>query len=140
MDEFENSCKIIRKENQILLDKFEMSLRESVLTDKTIRNHIQNIDFYINEYLIYEELIEAKDGIDKVSWFMGYWFIKKAMWASSASIKSNAASLKKFYSFLLSIKMIPKDQLIELKDTIKDEMPEWLEELEAHDSASMDMW
>lgn len=139
-EQFENDCKIIRKENQLLLDKFEMSLRESGLTDKTIKNHIQNIDFYINEYLVYEEPVEAKDGIDKVSWFMGYWFIKKAMWASSASIKSNATSLKKFYSFLLSIKMITKAQLIELKNTIKDEMPEWLEELEAYDSASMDMW
>lgn len=139
-EQFENDCKEIRKDNKSLLNKFEIALRESGLTDKTIKSHTQNIDFYINEYLVYEEPVEAKDGIDKVSWFMGYWFIKKAMWASSASIKSNATSLKKFYSFLLSINMITNDQLTELKDIIKNEMPEWLEELEEYDNASIDMW
>jgi hypothetical protein len=32
--------------------------------------------------------------------FLGYWFIKKAMWAKQSAIKSNAASLKKFYTFM----------------------------------------
>ncbi len=31
--------------------------------------------------------------------FLGYWFIKKAMWSSPVQIKSNAASLKKFFTF-----------------------------------------
>lgn len=84
------------------------------------------MDFYINEYLLYDDTIEAKDGVQSVSMFLGYWFIKKAMWASQASIKSNSASIKKFYTFLLEKWLIEKDDLYELEETIKDEMPEWL--------------
>ena len=31
--------------------------------------------------------------------FLGFWFIRKAMWASQSSIKGNATSLKKLYTF-----------------------------------------
>ena len=42
------------------------------------------------------------------------------MWASQASIKSNAASLKKFYVFLLEKGLVEQEDLIELEETIKD--------------------
>ena len=80
--------------------------------------------------------IEAKVAIQGVSMFLGYWFIKKAMWASQASLKSNAASLKKFYAFLLEKGLIEQEDLIELEETIKDEMPEWIEELNRSDDPS----
>jgi site-specific recombinase XerD len=76
--------------------------------------------FYINEYLLYEDAVEAKDGVDSVSEFLGYWFIKKAMWASQSSIKANASSLKKFYSFLLEKGLIDKDDLKQLKGISKN--------------------
>ena len=44
----------------------------------------------MNEYLLYEDATEAKDGVDDVGMFIGYWFIRKAMWASESSIKGNA--------------------------------------------------
>jgi predicted RNA-binding protein with EMAP domain len=114
------------------------------LSEKTIRNHLSNIDFYINEYLLYEDATEAKDGVHSVSMFLGYWFIKKAMWASQASIKSNAASLKKFYTFLAGKALIDKEDLSDLKDTIKEEMPEWLATLKRYDDPSIeemeDVW
>jgi site-specific recombinase XerD len=68
--------------------------------------------------------------------FLGYWFIKKAMWASKSSIKSNATSLTKFYTFLLYKGLIDQDDLNELKATIKEEMPEWLETLKRYDDPS----
>ena len=135
-EKYEDDCKKIRVTNKRLLDEFEIWLKSAGLSKNTISNHLSNIDFYINEYLIYEDAIEAKDGIQSVSMFLGYWFIKKAMWASQASVKSNAASLKKFYAFLLEKGLIEKEDLNELKETIKDEMPEWLEELNRYDDPS----
>jgi intergrase/recombinase len=125
-DEYEANCKKIRVNNKILLDEFETWLKSADISNKTVSNHVSNIDFYINEYLLYEDTIEAKDGIQEVSMFFGDWFIRKAVWASQASIKSNAASLKKFYTFLLEKGIIEKEDLLELAETIKDEMPEWL--------------
>jgi site-specific recombinase XerD len=141
---YEADCKKIRKANQKLLTDFEGWLESSGLSEKTIKNHLANIDFYINEYLLYEEAVEAKDGVDRVSDFLGYWLIKKAMWASKSSIKANASSLKKFYNFLLEKGLIELDDLNELKETIKEEMNEWLETLERYDDPSIedmsDVW
>ena len=147
MDDYENyeaDCQKIRTANQKLLTDFESWLESSGLSEKTIKNHLSNIDFYINEYLLSEDAVEAKDGVDSVSDFLGYWFIKKAMWASQSSIKANASSLKKFYSFLLEKGLIEKDDLNELKETLKEEMTEWLETVERYIDPSIedmsDVW
>lgn len=143
-ERYEAKCAKIRKKNEKLLDQFASWLEKSKLKEKTINRHIGNIDFYINEYLLYEDAIEAKEGVYGVSMFLGYWFIKKAMWASSAQIKGNAASLKKFYTFMLEKGMIDKEDLDDLKETIKEEMPEWLATLQRYDDPSItdmeDVW
>lgn len=136
-EKYEQDCAKIRKANETLLDEFADFLKSSGLATKTIKNHVSNIDFYINEFLLYEEATEAKEGAYRIDMFLGYWFPKKAMWASPASIRSNATSLKKFYGFLHAKGLVTKDDLDELKETIKDGMPEWLEEV---DSDYDDIW
>ena len=141
MDDYEiydRDCKRIRKENEQLLIEFAVLLHSSGLSEKTIENHVSNIDFYVNNYLLYEDAIEAKDGAISIADFLGYWFIKKAMWASRTSIKSNAASLKKFYNFMLKKGLIGEEDLMDLKETITDSMPEWLTTLERYDDLSID--
>ena len=108
---------------------------------KTINNHVSNIDFYINEYLLYEDATKAKDGVHAVGMFIGYWFIRKAMWASQTSIKGNATSLKKFYSFLQEKGLIDREDLSDLKQTIKEDMPDWLATLQRYDDPLVeDVW
>lgn len=136
-EEWEKECERIREENEKILDNFEEWLRKKNLKDKTIDKHISNIDFYINEYLLYEDVIEAKDGASDVSMFLGFWFIKKSTWASPAQIKSNASSLKKFYTFMLEKEMIEKEELDSLKETIKDGMPRWVARMKRYDDPSI---
>ena len=135
-EKYELECNRIRKENIKLLKDFAQWLKNANLKDKTIRQHTENIDFYINEYLLYEDAVEAKDGTNCVDMFLGYWFIKKAMWSSSAQIKSNAASLKKFYTFLHQKGLIDSSELNQLKETIKEEMPEWIATMERYEENS----
>lgn len=138
---YEKDCAKIKKANAELLIRFEEWLKSAGLSEKTIANHLSNIDFYINEYLLYEDAIEAKDGISDVGMYLGYWFIKKAMWASPASIKGNATSLNKFYSFMLVEGLIDAKKLIGLRRRIKQEMPEWLATLSRYDDLSIkDVW
>lgn len=140
-EKYEDNCKTIREANSLLLSNFEVWLKSSGLSKKTIGSHISNIDFYINEYLLYEDATEAKDGVNVVGLFLGYWFIKKAMWANQSSIKSNATSLNKFYTFMYEKDVIDKDDLSDLKETIKESMPEWLATLERYDDPSVeDVW
>ena len=112
-------------------------LKKKNLKEKTIRAHLVNVDFYINEFLLYEEAEEAKDGALNIGMFLGYWFIKKALWASTSQIKSNAASLKKFYTFLFEKEMIDKEELDELKAKIKSDMPEWLATMNRYDDPTI---
>jgi len=73
---YEENCKAIKEFNERLLKDFEAWLKASGLSEKTIDKHVSNIDFYINEYLLYEDATEAKDGVAAVDMFLGYWFIK----------------------------------------------------------------
>ena len=137
-EKYEEDCKKIRKANERLLNEFEAWLQASGLSGKTISNHLSNIDFYINEFLLYDDATEAKDGAGAVDMFLGYWFIKKAMWASQSSIKSNATSLKKFYTFMHEKGLIDKEDISDLKETIKEKMPEWLATLGRYDDPSVE--
>jgi hypothetical protein len=126
-EEYEQACAKIRGDNATLLAEFEQWLGQKGLALKTITEHVKNADFYINTFLLYEEAITARDGAGRLSMFLGYWFPRKALWASRTSIKENAATLKKFYTFMREKGQIDADDLQELKDTIKEEMPEWFE-------------
>jgi len=136
-EQYEIECERIRESSEQLLENFGNWLRQSNLTEKTIGKHVGNVDFYINEFLLYEDAIEPQNGIFSVGMFLGYWFIRKAMWASKVSIKSNAASLKKFYTYLCERGLVEKEDLDSLKGTIKEEMGEWLATLERYDDPSI---
>ena len=99
-EKYENDCRQIKKENEKLISDFEKWLSDKNLSSRTIEKHTSNLDFYLNEFLLYEDAVEAKDGADEIGMFLGYWFIKKAMWANKTTIKENAASLNKFYQFM----------------------------------------
>jgi site-specific recombinase XerD len=137
--EYELACQQERERNSQLLEQFATWLQTKQLTQKTINNHLTNVDFYINEFLLYEfPITEAKEGITSVDMYFGYWFIKKAIWASPSSIKSNAASLKKFYGFLQEQGLISVEDFTDLKETIKDNMPDWLATLSRYDDPDID--
>jgi hypothetical protein len=135
---YEKACNRIRIANKRLLGEFEQWLKISGLSAKTIDKHLSNTDFYVNEYLLYEDAIPAREGAGEISMFLGYWFIRKAMWANPSTIKGNAASLKKFYTFMNEKGLVEKDDLQVLKRTIKEEMPEWLETLRRFDDQSIE--
>lgn len=83
------------------------------------------MDFYINEYLLYEEPLSFDEGIYRIDDFLGWFFIRKCMWSTPASIKSTAASIKKFYKSMKDHGKIASEAYDFLCDEIKNHMPEW---------------
>ncbi len=130
---YERACAKVKKENAKLLADFGQWLSGKGLAKKVIQRHVQNADFYINTFLLHEEAIPAREGAGHISMFLSYWFIRKAIWASPSSIRQTAASLKKFYIFMLEQGQVERETLQELKETIKEEMPEWLGTMERYD-------
>ena len=137
-EEFERRCKKIREENAVLLKEFKRWLQEKGLSDKTIRKHVSNTEFYINHCLCYDDPPQtAAEGVGSINYFLGYWFIRKAIWASPASIRENAASLKKFYAFMAEMGYIKKDDFEELRKDIKEGLPEWLSTVSRYDDPNV---
>ncbi len=137
-EQYEQDCAEVRKDNKILLDDFSKWLAGKGLAPKTIGSHLENIYFYINEFLLYEEATDASEGVCQIDLFLGYWFIKKAMWASKNSIKSNASSIKKFYEFMLENDKIDEEEYNELKEEIKTNMQEWLDTIDRYNDPEIE--
>ena len=137
-EQYEKECKEIRAENKKLSCDFKKWLANKNLVEKTIDKHVSNVEFYVNEFLLYEDAIRAVDGTDEIGMFLGYWIIKKAMWANKFAIKENAASLKKFYQFMYEQGKISEDALIVLKERIKEDMPEWLATMDRYDDPDIE--
>ena len=132
VEEYEEKCKIIKNENESLLEMFEEDLEG--LNPKTINRHLSNVDFYINTYLLREEAYDFTHGIWNVDDYLGYFFIRKCMWSTPGNIKSTAASIKKFYQCMLKKEMIQKADYVYLCETIKDNMWKWQSDCEIYNN------
>ena len=124
-EEYEAACEAIRAANNKLLDLFEKDLELAGLSPKTIRSHLSNVDFYINEYLLREDTHPMEDGVGMIDDFLGYFFIRKCMWSTPSTIKSTAASIKKFYKCMLDHGSIKKKEYDYLCSEIKEGMGQW---------------
>ena len=129
-EEYERESKENEERNETFLNLFYEDMRKAGLSEKTIRNHLSNADFYLNIYLDRADVLPMEEGTSEkhLSGFMGYFFIRKCMWSTPASIRSTAASLKKFYKCMLKNNKITQEQYDEVADTIKYQIEDWQED------------
>lgn len=116
------------EKNNTVLEKFKTDLKEAGLSEKTIKSHIGNIDFFCTYLSYYDEsksLYEMNAG--DVSGFLDYFFPRKAMWASPASVKSYISTFKKFFKFSLALNNIPLAEYDYLLMLIKEDKEQWIE-------------
>ena len=123
LEMYEKKCEEIRRTNDSLLELFEKDMEG--LSPKTIRRHLSNVDFYINEFLLYADALPMEYGLGKIDEFLGEFFIRKCMWSSQATIKSTAASIKKFYKCMLDHGKIEKGDYKFFCETVKVGMEDW---------------
>ena len=126
MNEIDTLLETMSLKNKKVLNEFETYLQKSGITDKTISKDLNNIDFYINHYLLYDELISPEKGHDRLNDFFGYFFPQKAMWSSVNSVKANITSLKKFYKYLAELSLITDSDFKNMITIIKEEKNNWM--------------
>ena len=136
-DDWERACKEIRAENAGLMKQFSAWLESKGLTPKTVDRHVANADFFVNEYLLYDDAVRPAEGWHRIDSFLGYWFIRKAMWANPASIRSNATSLKKFYAFLQEMRIVDMVALEAVRESVKEGLAEWIATVKRYDDPSI---
>ena len=135
-EEYEKKCDEIRKENEKYLEIFKADLKD--LSAKTIKSHIENVSFYINDYLLREDAINMADGITYIDSYLGYYFIRRCMWSTPATIKSTAASIKKFYKSMMEHGFVEKTSYDDLCCEIKDNIEFWQEDCAEYNDPNAD--
>lgn len=100
--DYDHQVNRIRQQNKPLLDAFRQWLEAAGLSAKTVRTHVNNVDFF-SEYLVYYEPLEALTEANAADFysFCAHWFPRKAMWASAGSARSNMTSFRKFTRFMI---------------------------------------
>lgn len=127
MEDYELKEQKNTKRNEKFINEFEVWLRNSGVTDKTINKHIANIDLYLNDYLNYYDIYKMEEGVSRVYGFLNDWFIRKCLWSSVSSIKTTAASIKKFYKCMCELNHIKEDEYNDLCRTLKDNMDDFID-------------
>lgn len=111
------------KHNNAIIEEFEQLMKTSGLVKKTIRNHIQNIDLFVNDYMHVEE-IEFEDWHEEIDEFFE-WAIRKNVISSQLSLRQFVASIKKFYKFLFDSGKIDINTSKKVNSILKEGMPDW---------------
>ncbi len=106
---------------------FQEDLENAGLKDKTIYNHLSNADLFINDFLIYNMNATMEEGVTMLGDFLGDFFIRKCMWSTPATVKTTAASLKKFYKSMADHGKIEKKDYDYVCRDIKESMEYWQE-------------
>lgn len=130
----EEKIKKYGKENEKLIEGFETYLEEKKLAPKTIKKHVRNASFYINDYVLEHHSASAAEAIAPVYLddFFDWFFIRKCMWSSPATIKENASSIRKFYTFMYEKGHVEKQAYEDMKFHLKESVPEYCEDCQIY--------
>ena len=113
--------------NHEYLSLFQEDLENAGLTEKTINNHLSNADLFINDFLDYGMNVTMEEGVTMLGDFLGNYFIDKCMWSTPSTVKTTAASLKKFYKSMADHGKIEKKDYDYVCRDIKESMEYWQE-------------
>ena len=119
---YEQRVQAIQQANQPILDGFETWLRQSGLSEPTIKDHVDNMRLFSRYLLLYayslRRLDEATEG--DVYDFLEDWFPRKALWASVSSMKLYLASFKKFFTWMGETGLVAPATVEDVLATLKD--------------------
>lgn len=121
----------IHQQNSSYLHLFESDLHG--LAPKTIKRHLQNMDFFLNTYLVFDEThpLTMEEGVTAIDDFLCYFLEFKTFFTDSTK-RSVVASLRKFYKSMVTHGKITPEQYEDVAESLRDGGAEYkalLEEL-----------
>ena len=116
--DYENQCKVICKQNSSYLHLFEADLHG--FAPRTIKHHLQNMDFFLNTYLLFDEAnpLSMQDGVNAIDDFLGY-FLEEKTYFTDSTKRSFITSLRKFYKSMAKYGKISTEEYNEVEDALK---------------------
>jgi len=135
VEAYDARVRAIRAYNQPILADFRAWLEQSGLGEKTVKTHVDNIDFF-TKYLVYSSPLKKLDEADSgdVWMFLADWFPRKALWASVTSIRLYFASFKKFFQWMGETGRVTQETVAAVLTTLKAGREEFLEAVSDYNS------
>jgi site-specific recombinase XerD len=119
---YEQRIQALQLANQPILDGFAQALKQSGLSESTIKDHVDNIQFFARYLLLYayslRSLTEATEG--NVYDFLEDWFPRHALWASVSSMKVYLASFKKLFTWMGATGLVSSETVEDVLSTLKE--------------------
>ena len=109
----------IHQQNTSYLHLFESDLHG--LAPKTIKRHLQNVDFFLNTYLLFDEAnpLRMQDGVNSIDDFLGY-FLEEKTYFTDSTKRSFVTSLRKFYKSMAKHGKITPEQYEDVVESLQD--------------------
>ena len=113
------STENFNQQNFSYLHLFELDLHG--LAPKTIKRHLQNVDFFLNTYLLFDEAhpLSMQDGVISIDDFIGYFREEKTYFPDSTK-RSFVTSLRKFYKSMVAHGKIIPEQYEDVVESLQD--------------------
>lgn len=120
---------ILHQQNSLYLQLLESDL--AGLAPRTIKRHLQNVDFFLNTYLLFDEALPLtmEEGVNAIDDFLGYFLEEKTYFAESTK-RSVVASMRKFYKSMVAHGKITPEQYEDIVESLRDGGAEYEELLE----------
>ena len=135
VESYDARVRAIQAYNQPILADFQAWLEQSGLAGKTVKTHVDNIDFF-TKYLVYSHPLRTLDEADSgdVWMFLADWFPRKALWASATSVKSYCASFKKFFQWMVETGRVSPETVAGVLKKLKEGRDHFLERVADYNS------
>lgn len=123
---FEKLGKEIEEINNLYINEFLLYLNEQNVPVEEINDHVVNVGFYINQYLIALGEYNIYNGMHGYNDFFSYFFVQKCGCRNKEDILEFVTSLKKFYRFMYSKEYILQIDIDKSERTIIKYKDKWL--------------
>ena len=107
------------------LDKFEERMKEDGLSEKTIKKHVANAEYFLNVYLP-DNGLSVSEGCYRMDDYFGFYLPQNCPWMTLTSMKENIASIRKLYQFFVAEEVVGLRDRKFLEETIVEFKDEWL--------------
>lgn len=135
--------------NGALFYAFMQWLVSQGLSAKTVKRHLDKIDFFANAYLVLDggqmEMPRPADQTNRkdVDDFLSAWFLNEAYRVSEGTMKATLASLKKFHTCLKEMGLMPAEranEILELLRTKRSHYVELASDYRQREEEELDEW
>ncbi len=123
--EYEELCADVRVVNEQHIDLFFEDLTKARVSRAKVNQYLGDVEVFLNDYLLRYSIHTMEEGPRMIEDYLGDFFIKKLPWSTPASIKTTAASLKKFYECMLQHGVIPQEDYDFLCGEIRKKQAKW---------------